>query len=261
MGRGTIRLIAVVGVAIVFCAAAVALAAGRSIFVEVANVKISFAATIKPQRLPKTKPVAVAVSLSSRFVATDGGHIPPMTSATVGIDRSVTIDSRGVPTCASGQLENQTTEGAEAACAAAIVGSGTARVEIAFPNAAPVDAESRLIAFNGGSAGRTTTLFLHAYLGSPVSQSIVVPVTLTKLKKGIYGMRAKLAIPKIAGGAGSVAGFDLAFKKLVAGAGGTQHGYLNARCSDGNFVFEPEVVLEGGDLARGTLAFGCTPKG
>ena len=36
-----------------------------------------------------------------------------------------------------------------------------------------------------------------------------------------------------------------------------EHGYLLARCSDGNFVFEPEARFDDGNLARGLLAQGC----
>lgn len=262
MRRGPARLgIAIGGATLLFALAIAAFAPAQTIFVEVGDLRLSFSATIKPKALPRSKPAPIAVSLSSRFETKDGSRVPPMTQAAIGIDRSVSLDSRGVPTCTAAQLESQTTEGAEAACPAAIVGAGTATIEIASADGPPAAAQSRVLAFNGGTAGRVTTVFLHAYLSSPVSEAIVVPVTLTKLPKGGYGMRALVTVPKIAAGAGSLVGLDLAFRKQVAAAGGGKHGYLLAKCSDGNFVFEPGVEFEGGAFARGTLVSGCAQRG
>lgn len=247
------------GIAIAAAAllASAALSSAQTIYVEVGTVKTSFSASITPRALPKSKRAPIAVRMASKVVARDGQHIPAIARADIGIDRSLTIDARGVPVCSQGQLENQTSEGAEAACPAAIVGTGSTTVEVALGAGAPVRAESRLLAFNGGVAGRTTTLLIHAYLSAPVAQSLVVPFALTKLAKGGYGMRAQATIPKIAGGGGSVARFDLTLRKQVTTISGGRHGYLLARCSDGNLVFEPEVEFLDGDLARGTLAQGC----
>jgi hypothetical protein len=257
MRRGKLRAaIAIVGATLL---ASAALSSAQTIYVEVGAVKTSFSASINPRALPKSKRAPIAVRMASKVVAKGGQHIPAIARATIGIDRSLTIDASGVAACSQGQLENQTTEGAEAACPAAIVGTGSTTVEIALGGGAPIRADSRLLAFNGGVAGRTTTLLIHAYIAAPVSQAIVVPFALTRLAKGGYGMRAQATIPKIAGGSGSVARFDLTLRRLVATTTGGRHGYLLARCSDGNFVFEPEVEFLGGDLARGTLAQGCHP--
>lgn len=234
-----------------------ALSSAQTIYVEVGAVRTSFSASISPRALPKSKREPIAVRMASKVVAKGGQHIPAIARARIGIDRSLTIDASGVPSCSEGQLENQTTEGAEAACPAAIVGTGSTTVEVALGGGVPIRADSRLLAFNGGVEGRTTTLLVHAYLAAPVTQAIVVPIALTKLTKGGYGMRAQATIPKIAGGSGSLARFDLTLRRQVATTTGGRHGYLLARCSDGNFVFEPEVEFLDGDLARGLLAQGC----
>jgi hypothetical protein len=257
MRRGLTGLAAVTAGAAALCLGAVALSSAQTIYVEVGTIKTTFSASIKPKALPKARRAPIAVRLSSKVVAKSGEHIPAIVRAKIGIDRSLTIDPRGIPACSAGQLENQTTEGAEAACSAAIVGSGSMAVEIALDGGAPIEADSRLLAFNGGAVGRTTTVLVHAYLTAPVSQALVVPITLTKLAEGGYGMLAQATIPKIAGGTGSLARFDLTLRRQVATAAGKKHGYLLARCSDGNFVFEPEVEFDDGNLARGLLAQGC----
>jgi hypothetical protein len=257
MRRGKLRAaIAIVGATLL---ASAALSSAQTIYVEVGAVRTSFSASISPRALPSSKRAPIKVHMASKIVARDGRHIPAIARAEIGIDRSLTIDPSGVPVCSQGRLESQTTEDAEAACPAAIVGTGSTTVEIALDGGAPIMAESRLLAFNGGVAGRTTTFLIHAYLAAPVSQAVVVPFALTRFAKGGYGLRAQATIPKIASGSGSIARFDLTLRRQVATTAGGRHGYLLARCSDGNFVFEPEVEFLDGDLARGTLAQGCHP--
>jgi len=248
--------LAALAVAFAFLGAA-ALSSAQTIYVEVGGVKTSFSASIKPRALPRSERVPIAVRLFSLVQAQSAGHIPAISRANIGIDRSLTVEARGVAACSAGQLENQTTESVEAACGAAIVGRGTAELEVALDGGAPLRTASTLLAVNGGVAGRTTTLFVHAYLTAPAAQAIVVPITLTKQKKGGYGLRARATIPRIAGGTGSVARFDLTMRRQVTSVAGGRQGYLLARCSDGNLVFEPEVEFDGGTLARGLLAQGC----
>jgi hypothetical protein len=260
MRRGTLTwLAAIAGSAIALCLGAVA--AAHSIYVEVGNVKTTFSASVKPRTLPRSERAPIAISLFSKVAGRGQAHIPAISRAKIGIDKSLTVDARGVPVCAPGQLENQTTEAAEASCAAALVGSGTAIAEIAFGGGAPIRTETRLLAFNGGTVGMTTTILVHAYLTVPAIQALVVPIALTKVTGGGYGLRALVTIPRIASGAGSLARFDLAFRKRVTTVGGARHGYLLARCSDGNLVFEPEVEFDDGNFARGLLAEGCDPAG
>ncbi len=261
MRRRPARPAIILGLLALLCGALVAGAAAKSIFVEVGGLKTSFGATVRPRALPRSKRAAIGVVLSSRIQGDGLTHIPAIRQATIAIDRSVAIDTRGVPACTAGQLESQTSKGAEAACAAAVLGSGSARLEIAAPESAPFQAQSRLLAFNGGSVGGTTTILLHAYLTAPAPEAIVIPIEITKLPRGGFGLRAAVRVPSIAAGAGSLAAFDLRLRRRVATAGGGRHGYLLARCSDGNLVFEPSVEFDDGNAASGLLALGCTPKG
>jgi hypothetical protein len=238
-----------------------ALAAAQSISLEVGNLTLSFSAMVKPKALPRSPRSPVSIALSGRFATKDGSQPPAISGATIDIDRAIAVDGGGVPTCAAGQLENQTTESVEAACAGAIVGSGSAQIEIAHSGGPPVLAESRLLAVNGGSAGTTTTVLLHAYLSSPTPEAIVVPIALRKLPRGSFGLRARIAVPTIASGTGSLASFDLTFARRLYSNNGRKHGYLMAKCVDSNFVFDAEVRFVDGNLARGTLATPCLPRG
>lgn len=259
MSRGKLRQGMFIGGIVLLLGAVLAtLAVAQQIYVEVGPIKTSFSASIKPRALSRTERAPVAIRLFAKVESKDQAHIPAMTGATIGIDKSLTIDARGIPVCVPGQIENQSTEGAEGACGAALVGSGSATAEIDLGGgSAPIRTGTTLLAFNGGTVGRTTTVLVHAYLTTPAVQSLVVPVALTKVSKGGYGLRALVTIPKIASGGGSLARLDLTFRKRVRTTGGAMRGYLLARCSDGNFVFEPEVEFADGNLARGTLAEGC----
>jgi hypothetical protein len=259
MGRARIRLAAAVACTAILLAGAAALSPAQTIYVETDGVRASFGTSLEPISLPRAKRVAVAIRLSSRIKA--DGRIPAIARVKIGIDSGLAIDARGVPSCSAGQLESQTSDGAAAACRAAIVGSGSAALEITLDGGAPIRTTSRLLAFNGGVAGRTTTVLVHAYISTPAPEAIVVPIALRKLSGSGYGTVALATIPKIAGGAGSLARVDLAMRRQVAAAGGRRHGYLLARCADGNLVFEPEVEFEGGSRARGVLAQSCRSRG
>ena len=88
-------------------------------------------------------------------------------------------------------------------------------------------------------------------------EAIVVPITLTKLPKGGYGMRALVDDSRRSPPAAARSPrFDLSLRRQVATTAGGKHGYLLAKCSDGNFVFEPEVEFDDGSCARG-----CSPSG
>jgi hypothetical protein len=264
MRTASIRRRAVLCAAIAVCTAApafAAFAAAESISLEVGSLKLSFSATVKPKALPRSPRSPVALALAGRFATLDGSQPPPISGATVDIDRAISVDPGGVPTCTAAQLENQTTESVEAGCGAAIVGSGSARVAIAHPGDPPVLAESRLLAVNGGRTGTVTTVYLHAFIAGPAPEAIVVPVALTKLPKGSFGLRAKIGVPTIAAGAGSLSSFDLTFAKRLYSNAGRKHGYLMAKCVDSNFVFDAEVRFVDGNLARGTLVRPCLPRG
>ena len=245
MRRGMARRGIAAGSAALLCTLAfAAFAAAQPISLEVGNLTLSFSATVRPKALPRSPRAPVSLSLSSRFATKDGSQPPPISGATIDIDRAVAVDTGGVPSCTAAQLENQTTEAVEAACGGAIVGSGSARIEIAQPGGAPFLAESRLLAVNGGSAGRTTTVLIHAYLTSPTPETIVVPVTLTRLPKGSFGLRARVAVPAIAGGAGSLASFDLTFAKRIYSDG------EEARLPDGEVHRQQRRLRIGSDVRR-----------
>ncbi|HKO38288.1 MAG TPA: hypothetical protein VJU14_07970 [Solirubrobacterales bacterium] len=219
--------------------------------VIVGEIEVEYDGGFSPQALPKNKFTPISFFLWSKIRQVEGKHPPAIKEFRLLGDKNVKIDVKGVPTCKSGQLQAQPSEGARKACGPALVGSGTTKVEVQFPEQPPIDVKSELLAFNGGVKGGVTTLFVHAFLTAPVTAAIVTTVKIKNVKKGRYGTESIATIPKIAGGSGSVTYFKLKFEK----------GILLAKCPDGRLQANGTAVFADGTKAAATVVRPCTPKG
>jgi hypothetical protein len=256
------RLIGLTALAVlaILALAAVALAEKPTV-VQAGNLRLTINGGVTPKALSKTTMEPISLNVSGKIENVDGSHPPALLEAVVDTDKNGTIDTRGVPTCKQSQIEATTSTQAEKTCKAAVVGLGTTDVEVLFPEQAPIPIKSKLLAFNGGTQGGTTTIYIHAYLTSPIAAAIVTTVKISKESKGRYGTRSIATIPKIAGGSGSVTAFSLTFAKKLFPYKGQKHGYLLAKCSDGHFAAEAELKFAGGTHAKGKIVRACTPKG
>jgi hypothetical protein len=54
-------------------------------------------------------------------------------------------------------VQSRDSASVEAVCKAALIGTGTAGVQIQFPEQNPIPVNSKLLVFNGGEAGGTIT--------------------------------------------------------------------------------------------------------
>lgn len=235
--------------------------AAKPVVVKAGNLVFTIDGGVKPKALSKRKMEPIALNVAGHIATVDGTHPPALTSVVVDTDKNGTIDARGVPTCKQGQLEARTTRDAEKACKKAIVGTGTTDVEVEFPESRPFVAKSKLLALNGGIKGKTTTIYIHAYLTSPVSASVVTTVKVSKRKDGPYGIRSIATVPRIAGGAGSVVDFELDFDKKLFKYKGKRHGYLLAKCTNGRFKARAKSIFADGTNVTGTIVRPCRPKG
>jgi hypothetical protein len=242
--------------------AAVAMAAEKPVTVKVGNLVFTADGGVTPKALSKKTMEPIALNVKGKIGTSDGTHPPALVEAVVDTDKAGSIDATGVPTCKQGQLEAQTTDAAKKICKAAIVGTGTTDVEVLFPESQPIQIHSQLTAFNGGTKGGKTTIFIHAFLTNPISAAIVTTVKIAKEKKGPYGLRSIATVPKNANGQGSVTAFNLTFPKKLFAYKGKKHGYLLAKCDDGNFVAQAEIKFSNGDkLGPAKIVRACTPKG
>jgi hypothetical protein len=262
-GRHSTTGVALIGALAVFAALlSVAIAtAATPTTIRKGNLILTVNGGVTPKALPKSTLAPISLNVSGKIATADGSHPPALNKIEVDTDKNGMVDALGAPTCKPGQLEATTSAQAEKACKPALVGLGTTDVQVLFPESSPIPIKSKLLAFNGGTKGPTTTIFVHAYLTSPVAAAIVTTVKITKEHKGPYGTHSIAAVPKIAGGAGSVTAFSLTFAKKLFTYKGKKHGYLLAKCSNGHFLAQAEAFFANGEKLGGKIVRACTPKG
>jgi hypothetical protein len=237
-------------------------AAEKPVTVQAGNLRLTFNGGVAPKALSKTKLEPISLNVQGKIAEIDGSHPPALTEVNVDTDKNGTIDVRGVPTCKQAQLEARTSQQAEAICKPAILGTGTTDVQLQFPESNPVALHSKLLAFNGGTKGGVTTIYIHAFLASPVTAAVVTTVKINKEHKGPYGVHSLATIPKIANYAGSVTAFNLTFKKKLFSYKGKKHGYLLAKCPTGKFLAQAEAKFhDGTKVGPAKITRACTPKG
>lgn len=228
--------------------------------VEAGNLVLTDAGGISPQKLPRHQQVPITAQLHASIATKDGSHPPAAQQLTIDFDRTLKLDAKGLPSCSAGKLEARTTVEVKRACSAAIVGSGKAKVEVAFPEQKPFTATGPLVAFNGGVHGGTTLLFFHAYLDVPAPTAVVVETRITRERKGRYDMHTVTKIPPIAGGAGSPIGIDLKLGRKFSYKGRLMS-YLTASCPTGVYYTHGHVDFSDGSVLHVTHPLPCTPEG
>jgi hypothetical protein len=225
--------------------------AEKPVNVRAGNLALTFNGGFTPKALSKTKLTPIKLNVSGKIRTVDGTHPPAMKEFDLETDKNGAINVKGLPVCTAAKLQSQDTKHAEAICKTAIIGSGQATAEIAFPEQAPIPAKSKIIAFNGGFKGGVTTIYIHAYLTVPTPAAIVSTVKVKKIKKGRYGLSSITTIPKIAGGSGSVTDFNLTINKK---------GVLTAKCPDGKLQAHGTAIFTDGTRASAEIIRTCTGK-
>ncbi len=237
-----------------------ALALGSRQVVQTGNLYLADNGGISPSRLPKHGTAPITARLVGEIGTVDDSHPPALQSLAVDVDKTIGIDAVGLPTCKAKQIVASGTALAKRACSSAIVGSGKAEVEVAFPEQAPFSATGPVVIFNGGVQGRTTSVLLHAYVNVPAPTAIVVKATVTRIHHGRFGLRIMAQIPKIAGGAGSVTKFELKIgRKFIYR--GRRKSFLVASCPTGHWVTKGNVLFDDDTKLGLTHVFPCTPSG
>jgi len=228
--------------------------------IKAGNLVLNLNGGFSPTALPKNKPSPITLNLEGSISTADGTHPPALQEVIVETDKNGAINPKGLPVCTSGKLQAQDTAHAEKICKSAIIGTGITNVEVEFAEQKPFLAKSKLIAFNGGTSGGKTTIFIHAYLSSPVSAAVVTTVKISKIHNGRYGLKSVATIPKIAGGAGSVKEFRLTLHRDFTYKGKKQS-YFLAQCPDGKLQAHATSVFADGSKLVGDFVRSCTPKG
>lgn len=264
MGRKSMLVLAL-GAA--FAVAVTAVATAKFEVFQAGNLVLKVDGGVTPKALPKSTYAPVTVNIKGKIETKDGTHPPALREVLADFDKNGKIDTTGLAVCKGGQLEARTTAAAKSVCGKSVVGSGSGRIEISFPEQAPIPVNAPITVFNGGTSGGKTTLYIHTYITVPVPAAVVTTVTIKKISKGRYGLGTVSKIPVIAGGSGSVLDFNIKFGKTY-NYNGKKKSYLVARCTDGHFnakvnkaIFKNEAGDRSTTTLSGTVIRPCTPKG
>jgi hypothetical protein len=244
-----------------------ALASAATITVRAGNLIMTFSGSASPSKLPRNEYVPASTIISGKIKTSDGTHPSALREAVVDIDKDVKINVKGLPSCKAGELEARDTKAAKKVCGDAVIGSGGAHVEVAFPEQRPILINSPLTVFNGGEKGGKVKLLIHVFLTVPVPAAIVTDVTITRKGSGIHSVAR---VPVAAGGSGSAIDFKFKIGRTYTYKG-KKIGYGEARCPDGKFkvnvpkvLFKNEAKIPGvapTTTLKGGLLVPCTPKG
>ena len=249
-------IVLIAGLALALAATALA----DRVVVRTGNLYLVGDGGISPSKLPRHGDAPITARLIGEVGTVDGSHPPALRSIDFKVDRTIGLDAVGLPTCRATQIEATGTAAAKRACGPAIVGSGKAEVEVAFPEQAPFSAAGPVILFNGGVRGGTTLFLLHAYVDVPAPTAIVTRATVTRIRSGQFGLRIAATIPKIAGGAGSVTKFDLKVGRRFT-HGGERKSLLVASCPTGRWTTKGHVQFDDGTELGVNHVFPCTGRG
>lgn len=234
--------------------------AEKPVTVRAGNLVLTFNGGFFPKKLPKKKRAPIGLTISGKMRTNDGSHPPALKEFLFETDKNGAVQTKGYPKCRAGLLQARNSKKARAVCKKALIGEGKTGVEIEFAESSPIDVNSELLMFNGGTKGGKTTFYIHAYITVPTPAAIVTTVKIKKIKKGRYGLLAIARVPKIAGGAGSVTSFSLKVNKKYKFKG-KRLSILNLRCRDGKIQARGEARFSDGTKAKAEVIRTCTPKG
>jgi len=223
------------------------------------NLVVDFDLSSSPDKLPRHEDAPIAFWGSGKFGTSDGATPPPLDSMTFEIDKFGHLETRGLPTCSAAKLKATTVPQARQLCPGAILGTGTGRATIEFPEQAPLPAQTPLTFFNGPLIGGDPSLLVHAHLTVPAPTTYVVPLRIETIHNGIYGFRIESKFPAIAGGAGSVTGFDFRFDRKWRFEG-EELSYVYARCPIGRLQANIEARFTDGTALKGHFVEPCQAR-
>jgi hypothetical protein len=242
------KVVRVCLLALVLLASVAASADGDGALVEVNGLVLRADGGFQPQTLPRRRFAPIDFQGHVDIAAEGGGRPSPLQQALIEFDRDGRLSVAGLPTCAPEAIAAASVEEARQACRGAIVGTGHVAALVSLPGGT-VEASSPLTIFNGPRLEGNPTAILHARFTVPATQTYAIVVPIEPLSGG-FRYRARLDLPPIAGGLGSLTHIDVKIGRRYR-AGGRARSYVSARCSDnilathGRFSFEDGTVISG----------------
>ena len=254
----------VVAVALLVAIAAVGLAVAKGkgpkpTVVEAGNMVLAINGDVTPKVLPKHELAPMGIWGSGKLSTLDGSHPPALEDASFDADKDAFVSVKGLSACRIDQLNARSSKDAEAVCGDAIIGRGSATVEVAFPEQAPFDSTGPLLLFNGGERDGVVTVLAHAYVNVPAPTAVIATVRVSRVSKGSLGIHVEVDVPKIAGGSGSVVAANFSMRRVYTYEG-KRLSVLSGRCPDGKFQGKGTFTYSDGSRLSGGLVRTCTAR-
>lgn len=210
----------------------------------------------RPEALPKHHDAPITIYGGGK-ISTVSGELPPiLETITFEFDKHGSVDTTGLEVCTAGKLQATDVPAARRACPEAIVGKGFGRATVLFPEQGPIPVSSPITLFNGPKVHGDDSVLAHAFTTVPVATTFIVPVTIEKIHKGVYGYRTEARIPRIAGGYGHPTAGHLTIARKWSFKG-KKHSYVNARCETGHLQARGEFGFKDGTFLTGTFFRPC----
>lgn len=237
-------------------AALVVAGTAQALRIRAGDILITVDGGFAPKSLPRNHDAPIRIFGHGK-ISTVSGQLPPiLRTIAFEFDRHGHVETRGLTVCTAGRLQATVVPVARKKCRGAIVGKGRGHAIVQFPDSRPFRISSPITLFNGPKKGRNDTVLAHAFTNVPTPTTLVVPIVIQRIRKGVYGYRTEATIPRIAGGygvpiAGSIKiGRRWKFK-------GKRLSYINARCATGRFQARGQFGFKDGTVLSGTFFRPC----
>jgi hypothetical protein len=258
--RRVLLLALLTGAAIVLGVAGLAVAGYQGTVVQAGDIVLRLNGGVAPKALPASKWAPLSIFAGGTLSTLDGTHLPALKEVSLDTDKDILISVKGLPRCRFDELEARPPSGVEAACGTAIIGKGKATVEVALPEQEPFEASGPLIILNGGERRGTITLLAYTYVDVPAPTVVVTTATLTRERKGPFGLHSVIHVPRIAGGAGSIVQASLSAHRTYAYKG-KRRSVFSGRCPDDRFFAKGTFKFRDGTEISGSFVQDCKATG
>jgi len=225
--------------------------------VRAGNMILRIDGDVAPDVLPRHRFAPMGFWGSARLSTVDGSHPPALERSVFDVDKDVAVSVLGLPVCRLDQLRARETKEAEAECGEAILGRGSAKVEVAFPEQKPFYSTGPLIFFNGGERNGAITVFAYSYVSVPAPTAVIATAEIFRASKGPFGLRVETRVPRIAGGAGSFVAARFSMRRVYMYKG-RRRSVISARCPDGLIRAEGELTFSDETVLSGSVLRTCT---
>lgn len=219
----------------------------------------SFDFGFSPKTLPRSESTPVTLKLGTRFTSPTGSpHPPPAKRVTLLLDRSLGLSTQGLASCSSGRLLGRSKLPKH--CKRALVGKGRMETSIVFPGSTELRQRANVLLVNGGTRGNSTRLWLDALITTPVPATVLTPLDFKRVRHGRFALKGVLAVPMVAGGAGSLVSLALTIHRKYRFKG-KAHSVVTLSCPDGKVAANAEAAFaDGSPSISDDLARPCTGR-